>query len=267
MTFEISPDIFTVFNKIKYIDEPHKYYVKENEYISVTTLIHKYVEDFNEQFWAEYKGNEFKVNPELIKRAWKFINKKGTMKGSMIHDYIENLLLNKIFKYPKNLILNEFGFDPIIKEYEITKKHVDKFYKDIFGKLIPIKTELVVFDDESLIAGMLDILFYNVKEKEFQIWDNKTNKALTLENKERHLKDDLFMLEQSDLEIYSLQLDLYKYIIEKNTNIKLGKSYIVWFSHRNDTYKIIKTKDRSFYVKKIVENRINEIGHALHTQF
>ena len=27
-----------------------------------------------------------------IKRAWKFINKKGTMKGSAIHDYAENTI-------------------------------------------------------------------------------------------------------------------------------------------------------------------------------
>ena len=74
-------------------------------------------------------------------------------------------------------------------EYEITKKHVDKFYNDVRDKLIPIKTELVVFDKETLIGGMLDILFYNVKAKEFQIWDWKTNKKFTIENKDKYLLD------------------------------------------------------------------------------
>jgi len=53
---------------------------------------------------------------------------------------------------------------------------------------------------------------------------------------------------------------MYKYIIEKNTGIKLGKSYIVWFSHNNDSYKIIETKDRSYYINMLVEKRIKEIA-------
>ena len=56
-----------------------------------------------------------------------------------------------------------------------------------------------------------------------------------------------------DLEIYSLQLSLYKYLIEKNTSIKLGESYLIWMSHNNDNYKIIKTKDRTEYIEKILK--------------
>ena len=50
-----------------------------------------------------------------------------------------------------------------------------------------------------------------------------------------------------------------KYIIEKITCIKLWKSYIVWFSHNNDNYEIIETKDRSYYADLMINERINEI--------
>jgi hypothetical protein len=256
----IPSELFTAFNDITFYDEPHKYFLENRELISVTTLIHKYQEEFNEDYWSNYKADQFFLTQKEILRAWKFINKKGTIKGSAIHDYAENMFLNKRYEYPKDVILNEFGFDPVWKEYQKTKNHVDKFYSDVRGKLIPIKTEMVVFDRESLIAGMLDMLFYNVKMKEFQIWDYKTNKDFTFEMKSRHLLDDLRVIEDCDLELYSLQLDLYKYIIEKNTGIKLGNSYLVWFSHNNPTYKIIETKDRSVYVKMIVNNRIQELA-------
>ena len=259
MNIQIPNELFTSFNDITFYDEPHKYYINGKELISVTTLIHKYQEDFDEEFWSDYKSNELNISQEIIKRAWNFINKKGTIKGSSIHDYAENLFQNKIFEYPKQLILNEFGFDPVLNEYLTTKKHVDRFYSDVHNKLIPIRTEMVVYDKESMIGGMLDILFYNIKAKEFQIWDYKTNKKLTKENKNKHLKGSLFIIENCDLEIYSLQLELYKRIIEKNTNIKLGKSYIVWFSHNNLTYEIIETRDRSYYADLIINERINEI--------
>ena len=256
---KIPYQLFTSFNDLKYFDEPHKYYVDGNELISVTTLIHKYQDDFDEDYWAQYKANEFGLTKQEILRAWKFINNKGTMKGSIIHDYAENLFLNKIFKYPEEEIINYFGFDPIREEYEITKNHVDNFHKDSVNKLIPIKTELVIYDKESMIAGMMDMLFYNIKAKEFQIWDWKTNKDLTFEMPNRYLKNELYLLQDCDLEIYSLQLEMYKQIIQRNTDVKIGSSYLVWFSHNNPTYKIIKTNDREIYVNQIIENRINSL--------
>lgn len=257
---QIPSEIFTAFNGITFYDEPHKYFLNNKELISVTTLIHQYQEEFNEEYWSNYKSQEFNVTQKEILRAWKFINDKGLIKGSAIHDYAENLFQNKKFEYPKNAIFKHFGFDPVINEYNITKNHVDRFYNDVQGKLIPIKTEYVVYDKESMIAGMLDILFYNVKMKEFQIWDWKSNKDFTFEVPERHLTGDLFVLQDSDLEIYSLQLEMYKQIIEKNTSIKLGKSYIVWFSHNNENYQVIELRDRRYYVDLIIKNRIEQLA-------
>ncbi len=256
----VPEELFTTFNDITFYDEPHKYFLNKKELISVTTLIHKYQEEFDEEYWSAVKADQFRVTQAEIKRAWRFINKKGTIKGSAIHDYAENLFQNKEFEYPERLILDEFGFDPVWHEYQITKKHVDKFYKDVHNKLIPVKIEFVVYDKESLIAGMLDMLFYNIKAKEFQIWDWKSNKDFTFEMKSRHLLEDLFMLEDCDMEIYSLQLELYKQIIERNTSVKLGKSYLVWFSHNNDTYKIMETFDRKYYIDLLISKRINNLA-------
>lgn len=255
----IPSDFFTKFSEVIYYDEPHKYYLGKQELISVTTLIHKYQKEFNTQYWSDYKADEFDIPQENVIEAWNFINRKGTMKGSIIHDYAENLLLNKIFRYPKNEIINEFGFDPISKEYEITKKHIDRFIKHSKERLIPIRTEMIVYDKESLIGGMADIVFYNVKAKEFQIWDYKTNKEFTEENPKEYLMGELCTLEDCDLEIYSLQLEMYKQIIQRNTNIKLGQSYLIWVSHRNDDYKIIPTKNREYFANLLIQERIEEI--------
>jgi len=253
-------ELYTKFNEVTFFDEPHKYYVDGNQLISVTTIIHKYHEDFDSDYWSEYKSNEFGIPRFEVLRAWDFINKKGTIKGSAIHDYAENLFQNKVFKYPKQLILDEFGFDPVLKEYEINKKHVDKFYNDVRGKLIPLKTEFVLYDKETHIGGMLDILFYNVRTKEIQIWDWKTNKKFSKENKGHFMKGRLGLLEECDLEIYSLQLEMYKQIIQRNTDIKLGKSYVVWFSHNNSSYEVIETKNRKYYVDIIFEERLLELA-------
>jgi len=258
----ISLEIFKNFNDITYYDTPHKYYLGNDDLISVTTLIHKYQEEFDEEYWSNYKANEHNVPQWKVKRAWNFINRKGTMKGSIIHDYAENAILNKVFEYPKQQIYDEFGFDPIYSEYITTKKHVDNFLRLSKDKLIPIKTELVVYDKESKVAGMVDLLFYNVRENELQIWDWKTNKAISRNNPNKTLLGIFDTFDDCDLELYSFQMEAYKYIIEKNTSLKLGKSYLVWVSHNNADFEIIEGLNRRFYVEQMFKDRINNIKKA-----
>ena len=81
----IPPELFTAFNNVTFYDEPHKYFIDGKELISVTTLIGRYHEKFDEKFWSEIKANQFKISPIEIVRAWKFINRKGTIRGSAIH--------------------------------------------------------------------------------------------------------------------------------------------------------------------------------------
>lgn len=240
-------ELFYKFNDIKYHDEPHKYYIGDEQLTSVTTVIHKYDEHFDEEYWSKYKANEYGVPQDDVKYAWRFINERATTKGSAIHDYLENLFLNKVFPYPKDLIHKKFGYDPVWDEYVQTKKLVDQFYSFTKNRLIPIKTELVVYDKEFLVAGMVDLLVYNVKAGEFQIWDYKTNSADNAFNEDpekvKYLQHPLYLLQNTALDIYSLQLSTYKYIIEKNTNIRLGDSYIVWFSHKNEKFEVKKCHD------------------------
>ena len=256
----VSSDLITRFNDLIYYDEPHKYYLKGKELVSVTTLTHQYKEPFDEEYWSKYKSDQYGVEQYKVKRAWKFINKKGTMKGSLIHDYAENKLLNKVFRYPKEEIIAEFGFDPIWVEYQKTKNHVDNFLRVAKNKLIPVCTELVMYDEESLLAGMADLIFYNVRDKELQIWDWKTNKDFTKDCKDRYLTDMFCTLEECDLEEYSLQLEAYKYILEKNTPYKFGKSFLVWVSHNNEDFEIIETKNRKFYIEQMIQKRIAELA-------
>ena len=247
----IPNELFTAFNNVQYYDEPHKYLYDGKQLISVTTLIDKFAEPFEEDYWSARKGSQFKVPQNQILDVWKYINRVGIHRGSTVHDYAEHIFNNKVFPYPKQRIYKIFGCDPIWETYLKSKAHVDKFYADTYNKLIPIKVEYVVFDKEYQIGGMVDLLFYNVRAKEFQIWDWKTNKDFDYEGKS-NFSGPLGFLKNSDIEHYSIQLATYKHIIEKNTGIKLGKSYLIWVSHKEDNYEVIECKNRDIYVEKMI---------------
>ncbi len=54
---------------------------------------------------------------------------------------------------------------------------------------------------------------------------------------------------------YYLQLSIYKYLIEKYTDLKVDEMFIVYFSENNDNYEIIEIPYLKKEVIKILENR------------
>ena len=57
-------------------------------------------------------------------------------------------------------------------------------------------------------------------------------------------------LDECEFSTYSLQLSLYKYIIEYETKLKIEDCFIVWFNENNAKYKLIKCAD---YSKEIID--------------
>lgn len=253
----IPMEIFTKFNRIKFHDDIHKYYLGDKNLISVTTVLHKYQEEFDAHYWSNRKKEELNMTQEDVLLYWKALNIKSQIKGSAIHNYAELLYNNKVYKYDNEKTLTFLGKEnieilarkgekTIEEEFKIVKGYVDNFYNDSFDKLIPVKTEFVVFDEEWELAGMMDILFWNVKKQCFQIWDWKTNKELNKESKYKiKLKKLLSHLHDCEFEIYSLQLSTYKRIVERNTGIKIEGCYIVWFNEVNENYRILQCNDYS----------------------
>jgi ATP-dependent exoDNAse (exonuclease V) beta subunit len=111
----------------------------------------------------------------------------------------------------------------------------------LFRSHILIKSEFVVGNEESGICGTIDNLSYNKKTKELVIFDYKTNKEI----KKRNPRDETFLkpiqyLSHCEYIKYSLQLNLYQYIIEKNSPFKVPKSYIVWVANK-ENYELMET--------------------------
>lgn len=262
----IPMELFTKFNRIRFYDDIHKYYLGDKNLISVTTILHKYKAEFDTLYWSEYKKHELNLTQDEVILYWKALNIKSQIKGSAIHMYAELLFNNKVYKYDteageqklgaeNSAMLTRMGERPIKEEYDIVKTYVDNFYRDSFNKLIPIKTEYVVFDEAWGISGMMDILFWNVKEQCFQIWDWKTNKELNKTSQYRTKLLKYFShLDECEFNLYSLQLSMYKTILERNLPIKIEGCYIVWFNEVNPNYVWMKCDDLSAEINMMMSN-------------
>ena len=245
------------FNNIKFHDKEHIYYLDGKRTKSVTSIISKYKHPFDKDYWSQKKADERGITKEEILKEWKYKADFSCEKGSAFHEYAENFLTNKLFPFPEHRITEALGgVENMLKcreAVEELKKMFNVFYDKSFGKLIPVRAEVVVGDEEWGVTGMVDQIFYNEKSKKLEIWDWKTNKAIKEDNKWQQFKTPLEHLDVCELNTYSLQLSFYKLIIERNTELEIGDCYIVWFNENNETYKIIKCYDFRDEILKIMK--------------
>jgi hypothetical protein len=83
-------------------------------------------------------------------------------------------------------------------------------------------------------------LAYNSQTEKYEIYDFKTNKRFSSVSEfEKKLQYPVQHLDECELNIYALQLSLYKIFIQKYAKIEIDKLKVVWFSVNNENYKII----------------------------
>ena len=241
------------FSNVIFHEKDHHYFIDGKEAISSTTIIKKYEKPFDSEYWSARKAPELGMTPEEVAAMWEDQGTRASFKGTKVHSYIENALANKILPFEEQAGVMMENCGEIISAYDKIILMVDEFLNDIKDKMLPIRSEVIIGDSEHLIAGMVDQIFYNLKSKKLELWDWKTNKKIDEKTQYKLLKP-LSHLSNSKLDIYSLQLSLYKYIIEKNTNLKLGNSYICWFNEKNSTYKIFKCENYEKYIKLMIND-------------
>ena len=173
-------------DKVAYNDEAHQYWnVDDNEnYISVTTLIDRYTQDFNKDFWSKYKALEaliptefwkiekkhlldtmkidnkilelysitedaFKAKQQDILDEWYRKNKESTDRGTKIHAELEQSIRGG----GDNISLQKYGIGGKFK-YSGSKGRIDESYGVYPEYLIYRESP----DKVLRIAGHIDLL-------------------------------------------------------------------------------------------------------------
>lgn len=243
------------FNKVKYYDEEHKYFIGDKELISGTAFVGLFKEKFDSVAMAEKTAKKKKISVEEVLDDWAFKGDFSRTKGTLLHNYAENYWKNKV--YPINYADYDDRFGALLMEerLEECKRMFHDFYNDASPVLSLISAELVVADEELGIAGMVDKLFWNQKMGELQIWDYKTNKEINERSKyNKKMLAPINFMHECELDTYSIQLNLYKYLIQKNTNLKIGKCYLVHIHEEQEKYNVIECKEYQDIIELLVKH-------------
>lgn len=247
------------FNKIKYYDEPHKYFIGEQELVSGTAFVGMYKEKFDSATQAPKSAKKLGITTEEMLAQWEFKGLFSRTKGTLLHNFAENYWQNKVFPIKYDEYAETFGEGLMEERLEECKKMFIDFYNDAKGSLHIIAAELVVGDEELGIGGMVDKLFWNSKMGELQIWDYKTNKEIASFSKYRkRMLAPINFLHDCELVAYSIQLNLYKHLIERNTNLKIGKCYLVHIHEEQERYNVIECNEYQHIIELLIKNYLQK---------
>jgi len=235
-------------NHVAYNDEYHIYrnLLLNTNYTSVTTLIGKYEQHFDEEYWSRYKALEYLLpNFKQLKKS--FPHSFMQLAEASLNTKIVDKRQEEIKKQWRDKRIKAARYGTIYHKKKedkdrAKKEHIinDKVFKVATTNVLHeledgIYPELLVYWDEYGLSGQVDRF---VKEGKFGIIrDYKTNEKLKFENKFQKMKAPLDYLDDCNMNHYYLQLNLYRTMIEKQNDI-LVTDMIIEHSRTDTEYKV-----------------------------
>ena len=226
-------------SRIKFQEEGHKYWIDGDStgLISVTTFIHTFFDKFDADKIIKYIINSKKYNDpsyiyykksaDDIKQKWENESKLAMNEGTKLHKDIENFY---------NTMETDGQVE--IENDSIEFNHFLKFYED-HEELEVYRTEWMIFSDILKITGSIDMVFLN-KDGTIIIADWKRSKLISYEAFGNKCgKYPLEHIPDCNYYHYSLQLNLYRVILEKFYNIQTNDMFLVILHPSNQSYEKI----------------------------
>jgi len=232
-------------NNIFLIEDVHKYQLyddPEMEFTSCTTFAKYFFQPFDKIGIANNltstHPNYMAMTPQMLVEQWDDIAEEGTL----IHNEIEQFIKNNI--------------DEPTRE---KSKVAIEWIKNNFTDKYEVFSEVIIYSKELTLAGSIDILLYDKEEKTYKILDWKTNKKIETTSYRNRMGNHQASSNLMDCNFthYSIQLSLYRYILEKHYNIEVSGTAI---SHLTDE-KVISYKTE--YHKREIENMLKADRTAL----
>lgn len=254
---EVKKELQKAFGNIEFFEDTHTYEINEKKVgISATRLIEEYSQPFEKELIAQKVAVRDNKEVYEVLEEWEAKNRFACDKGHICHEYAQKLWAGT-FTLEEDLQASDTLKNACERIFEQAKT----FFNDFNGIFTHIQYEQLVGSEEYDIASAVDHLFL---DKEGRIWliDYKTNSILKGYNDDeknrrytKNMKVPLQGIKDDALHHYYLQLSLYKYLIEKYTNLTIYKCLIVYMSENIDKYELIEVPYLEKEVKKILKLR------------
>jgi ATP-dependent exoDNAse (exonuclease V) beta subunit len=257
-------------HRIVFRDSDHKYFVDGlANYTSVTTVIHNMFPEFNSQAVASKMIQNSTFLSGSGERYTKYQKMRFAVNGDLVSD--EELVARIVTSWDENGALMSSLGTTLHRDVELyyndevvvneTKEYQNHFIayakKQVEAGLKPWRTEITVFGEDEKICGSVDMVFIDSYGR-YRLRDWKRSKEISYNGYGKRGKSLLRHLQDCNYSHYCLQLNLYKYLIEKYYNIKIHDMGLVIFHPINVSFMEYPVKENPGNVKALL---------TMHTEF
>lgn len=254
---EIKNKIQQAFGKYTFIENGHYYLCNGKRVgISTTGLIGQYEQKFDKDTISQMVANKRGISQQEVLEEWRIENLHSTIKGSFIHEFAQSLWEGKEYKFDYSNVPKEIDLDKLKSDIEKLIPQAINFYNDYKDMYELIGCEIYLGDEDFDECGATDQMMLNKYTGGITIIDYKTNKKIEYESyKHKKMLVPLHKFDDCNYIHYSFQLGDYKFKFEKNTNLKVDETFIVYFNVNADNYEIIEPLNMEKEVEDILEIR------------
>lgn len=206
-------------------DENHIYLIKgkshlDEGYLSATTFLGQFFESFDPQavvdkYYDRWQDKEhpkyFGKSKEEIIQSWKANGKEASSRGTHMHASFEDYVNDDNF----DVDLPELG--SFVNWYNLEVEN-------------PFRTEYTVYGEDEKIVGNIDFIYTN-KEGEMCIADYKCSAVPS--NVAYGKKCKVLGLPDTKIAKNTLQLNIYKYLLEKYYGLEIKHLYNLYIKDYN----------------------------------
>jgi len=191
----------------------------------------------NNKYYNMVEGLEKIDAVNKIKNFWKENGEKAANDGTILHESIEDYY-NKIFR----------------ENYQPEFKLFLDFHLN-HQEYIPYRTEWVIYDEETVLAGTIDMVYYNPKNDSYVICDWKRSREIKLNAfKNAKAYEPINHVPDCNYYKYSLQVNLYKWMLEKNYGINVSELWVVSMHPNYDKYQKFVISNMQDEIHVMVDN-------------
>ena len=240
-------------DRIQFEEETHTYTIDGARagWTSCTGFLHHFFGEFNADAviakmmassrWSDSKY--FGMTAEAIKAQWAAKGAASSTAGTRMHLDIEHFY-NAMPATTACTWSMEDGFAGLAADAwtPAAGTEWDYFcdYQRRYGaQFQPFRTEWLVFDDEHKVAGSIDMV-YKKADGTLAIYDWKRVEDLKTENRFESGKGPVSHLPDTNYWHYSLQLNVYRYILQKHYGVVVSELALVVLHPTNTSWRVVR---------------------------
>lgn len=231
---------------ITFQEEGHVYNIRgKTDYTSCTTWVKSFFEKFNA---------DAIIDKMMAKADWTSSKYFGMTKKEIKDMWFKNGDMAAGYGTEMHAVIEDY-YNGISRECDKPEYAYFQNFLNDHADMTPFRTEMLVFDEDIHISGSIDMLFKN-DDGTLSIYDWKFAKELNMKSafRKKALRP-LQHLDDCNYTHYSLQLNIYRIILERKYGYKIRDMYLV-FMHRDLSDNYVKVQVNEIDMEQLIQLRL-----------